>query len=54
MVPVVLTLTLRDLFSGNLTYELFFFFASLFVLCQWLDRPAVLRDVNVFQTKANL
>lgn len=45
-------LTLKDLFSGNLTYVLFFFRASLFILCQWLDKPAVLRDVNVFQTKA--
>lgn len=48
MVHVVLALTLKDLFSGNLTYELFFYLASLFVLCQWLDKPAVLRDVNVF------
>lgn len=47
-------LTLKDLFSGNLTYELFFYLASLFVLCQWLAVPAVLRDVNVVQTKALL
>lgn len=47
-------LTLKHLFSGNLTYELFFYLASLFVLCQWLGEPAVLRDVNVFQTKALL
>lgn len=47
-------LTLKDLFSGNLTYELFSYLASLFVLCQWLDQPAVLRDVNIFQTKALL
>ena len=45
-------LTLKGLFSGNLTYVLFFYLATLFVLCQWLDKPAVLRDVNVFQTEA--
>lgn len=45
-------LALKHLFSGNLTYELFVYVASLFVLCQWLAQPAVLRDVNNFQTKA--
>lgn len=44
--------TLKGLFSGNLPCLLFFYPASLFVLCQWLSKPAVLRDVNVFQTKA--
>lgn len=45
-------LTLKGLFSGNSPSLLFFYAASLFVLCQWLSKPAVLRDVNVFHTKA--
>lgn len=45
-------LTLKGLFSGNSPSLLFFYAASLFVLCQWLSKPAVLRDVNVFQAKA--
>lgn len=52
MIQVVLTFNTKSPLSGNSPSLLFFYAASLFALRQWLSKPAVLRDVNVFQTKA--